>query len=66
MPAVEILPLLFCSDGFLVLRIGSLVGRAVRRLSRPYPVARAFRRPAFSPAERFRPCRRLSLGIPRN
>jgi hypothetical protein len=64
-PGIEILPLLLCADGCLVLQAGAVLGRLARRLSASPPAAWPGRRAAYSPAERYLPCHRLSIGIPR-
>lgn len=65
MPAGELFPLLLCADGFLVLKAGAMAARLVRFFSVSLHAAAPVRRLARSPAERFLPCRRLSIGIPR-
>lgn len=65
MPACEMVPLLLCADGFLVGKAGAVLGGLLRRFSRSSRSAVPIRRPAYNPAERFLPCHRLSVTIPR-
>lgn len=66
MPAHEILPLLLCADAFFVQKAGAILGRLKLRFSGSSRTAMpAARRMAYNPAERFLPCHRLSIGIPR-
>jgi hypothetical protein len=67
MSAYEILPLLVFTDAWFLQVAGAFLGRLKLRFSLPSRAALpAARRIAFNPAERFLPCHRLSIGIPRH